>query len=231
MSETINTGYVICADASLCQAQITSLSSLLSSDERANIARLRVADDRYTRTVAHALKRTVLAKRLGVLSGDLQFGQNAYGKPMLLHSQWQCNLSHSQQYIVFGYCQHSPVGVDVEVVRSSLPIHEIAQRYFYPLECEMIAQSADPVARFYQLWVVKEAVIKAQGVGLAHHLASVNFTLTDDVWVLQAVPAHFSDISHWYVHQFSPFQDTYAAIATLSPIKKLHVNILPEVAF
>ena len=71
------------------------------------------------------------------------------------------------------------VGVDVECIDRDVEMVNIASRFFAPAEAAQLAQldTHQQRERFFDLWTLKEALSKALGVGVAHSLASLTFTL------------------------------------------------------
>ena len=61
------------------------------------------------------------------------------------------------------------IGVDVECARKPRRVEAIAQRFFSDLEAtQLLSLPGDQQqSRFYDLWTLKEAYIKACGMGLA----------------------------------------------------------------
>lgn len=136
---------------------------------------------RHQFLVARALVRTVLAGYLD--DGDpaaLAFTASEHGKPALLgHESLQFNLSHTNGLIALAVALDKPVGIDVEHLSRQTDIAKMAERYF-SLE-ESRALLALPVAswndRFYDLWTLKEAYLKACGTGLRTPLHAFSFQL------------------------------------------------------
>ena len=73
------------------------------------------------------------------------------------------------------------MGVDVEDTERSGETVEIADQFFSPLEAAALrALPADRQrARFFDYWTLKEAYIKARGMGLAIPLEQFSFLLDD----------------------------------------------------
>ena len=61
------------------------------------------------------------------------------------------------------------LGVDVETVARESAVHDLAGRYFAPSEAAYARAGEGPelVERFFAFWTLKEAYIKARGMGLA----------------------------------------------------------------
>ena len=64
----------------------------------------------------------------------------------------------------------------------SWPTLELARRFFAPAEAERLAElpPEEQRAAFFELWTLKEAFIKALGVGMAMPLADFSFSLSGD---------------------------------------------------
>jgi 4'-phosphopantetheinyl transferase len=60
------------------------------------------------------------------------------------------------------------VGVDLERIRPDIDVVKLSERYFAPSEHTRVMQADQEqrAERFFRYWVSKEAVLKAQGVGL-----------------------------------------------------------------
>ena len=81
------------------------------------------------------------------------------------------SLSHSGEILVCAVAGGGSIGVDVETRKPRTHAMEIAAQYFSSFEVSWI--EADPDRRFQMLWVLKEAHLKALGVGLAGGLGSL----------------------------------------------------------
>jgi 4'-phosphopantetheinyl transferase len=78
------------------------------------------------------------------------------------------NMSHAQGRALIAVSKRQEVGVDLERIRSDVEVEKLSERYFAPSEHATIMRSPHEqrAARFFRYWVAKEAVLKAQGVGL-----------------------------------------------------------------
>jgi 4'-phosphopantetheinyl transferase len=61
------------------------------------------------------------------------------------------------------------VGVDLELIRRDIEVGKLADRFFCPAERAAMAQNVAEYEHemFFRYWVAKEAVLKAQGVGIS----------------------------------------------------------------
>ena len=71
--------------------------------------------------------------------------------------------------------------IDVENTSREIDCLEIAERYFSSAEYMELEQLPEPLLkeRFFELWTLKEAYVKAQGRGLHIPLDEVSFHLRD----------------------------------------------------
>lgn len=96
-----------------------------------------------------------------------------FGKPYWPGSRWQFNYSHSRDWLALAVAQQ-PVGLDIESTAREPRVEALVQRYFHANEQ---ALSTD-LCGFLQIWTRKEAVLKAQGLGLRIELNSLDTSET-----------------------------------------------------
>jgi phosphopantetheinyl transferase len=87
----------------------------------------------------------------------------ASGKPECVGGP-EISVSHSRGLVVCALAPEGRIGVDVELPVSGRAIDGIADRYFSADERHWIGSRPE---RFHMLWVLKEAYLKALGLGLA----------------------------------------------------------------
>jgi len=130
--------------------------------------------------------RATLADALGCAADDLHIVRDVRGKPQLSATQahWHFSLSHSGALALLALAD-LPVGVDLEAPRPQLRALALAARYFAADESAALQQLSHgrQALAFRQLWTAKEAVLKADGSGLAYGLERVvhqnsNFSLS-----------------------------------------------------
>ncbi|HET9455659.1 MAG TPA: 4'-phosphopantetheinyl transferase superfamily protein [Gemmatimonadaceae bacterium] len=145
-------------------------STMLSRDEQDRLARYRSRESAERYVVTRSLVRAVLAGRLGVEPRDIRIGHNARGKPML-SDQLFFNVSHSADLILMAVTGDRAVGVDVERRRDVERVQALTERWLTPEEQEdvnRITQSGLTLSEaFLRVWSLKEARLKALGVGIA----------------------------------------------------------------
>ncbi|PLR37350.1 hypothetical protein CYR55_10455 [Chimaeribacter californicus] len=73
------------------------------------------------------------------------------------------SLSHSGQTVALLLSSGGEVGCDIEQVRARPRFAALAAQSFSPACCHWLRRQRDPLAAFWQLWTVHEAVLKQQG--------------------------------------------------------------------
>ena len=157
-------------------------ANLVSDEERKRAARFHRGNDRVRYLAQHGLLRRLLGQYLDCDPLDISFQAGAAGKPQLNLSTapLHFNISRSNGLGLFAFTFAGPVGVDVEVIRPIPDLDLIIQRYFNAAERSALSgRSKDQRSMaFFELWTIKEAVVKATGIGLSG-LAAVEVDLDD----------------------------------------------------
>lgn len=143
---------------------------ILNADERDRAARFRFARDRMLFVVSHGLLRMILSRYLNENPPDIGFNIGQFGRPELAEagSGLRFNLSHSDQAVMIGVTQDADIGVDIARISSDDRLLEVADRGFARVESNWIADAKPDsrLHRFFAIWTLKEAYIKARGLGL-----------------------------------------------------------------
>jgi len=185
--------------------------ALLSPDEHARYMRFMFDRDRRTFALAHALLRTTLSRYAAIDPAAWEFREAKGGKPFALlpagAPRLSFNLSHTDGLVACALADGLHVGVDVESLTREAS-DEVAERCFAPRELEVrrtLATEADRTRRFFELWTLKEAYVKAIGAGLAHPLDTIAFTPDQVPEAIGFDAPAGVDASGW---QFALFQPT-----------------------
>ena len=77
-------------------------------------------------------------------------------------------MSHAHTRALIAITKSQEVGIDLEWVRPEVEITKLSERYFAPSEHAAIMQTTEGqrATIFFRHWVAKEALLKAQGIGL-----------------------------------------------------------------
>jgi 4'-phosphopantetheinyl transferase len=160
--------------------------ALLDEGERARHDRYLFQRSKDEFLVTRALARTTLSRYADVDPRAWRFRFNAYGRPEIDgpgdHAGLRFNLSNTFGLVVCMVARDIDVGVDVEDVERRGQTTAIADRFFSPQEVAALHQVPEQAqrSRFFDYWTLKEAYIKARGMGLAIPLAHFSFSFEAD---------------------------------------------------
>ena len=159
-------------------------SDYLSGEESARVREYhsREAAERYV--VTRSLVRAVLGDRLGVAPSKVRVSRTGAGKPVVAEDV-HFNLSHSGDLILLALTDDRAVGVDVERRREVAKVPALAKRWFTESERRhfdhLRAVGGSDSDAFLRVWSLKEAHLKALGVGISG-------AATAQLHVVDAVP-------------------------------------------
>lgn len=200
-------------------AALAQYESLLSRDEIARRNRYRFEKDRRLLLVSHALLRLGLSRYVDVAPTGWTFVQNGYGKPEIARPRTdpplRFNLSHTRGMAALAVTLGREIGVDVENCLRNIDAVGLAGRYFSPREAAEL-RSLPPEqrqSRFFDFWTLKEAYIKARGMGLSFPLRDFSMAVdTSPVEIKFA--AGVDDVAvEWQFEQFHPSEHHKIAVA------------------
>jgi 4'-phosphopantetheinyl transferase len=200
------------ADSSaLDPALLTRLARLLTADETARGARFVRAVDRAAFVLTRALVRTRLSLYGPTAPADWRFVTNAHQCPFVATDQagtpWlSFNVSHTDGLVALAITRGHRVGIDVESVARGV-LEAVPERHFAPDEVRDLRArpAADQPRLFFDYWTLKEAYIKARGLGLALPLDQFAFTLHGDrPPSIRFAPDFADDPARWQFRQLWP---------------------------
>jgi 4'-phosphopantetheinyl transferase len=195
-----------------------SANQHLSIEERTRRNRFRFEVDSRDFTIAHDLLRRTLSRYGHLPPADWQFARNEYGKPSInsIDPKLQAlsfSLSHTRGFVACAITLNTSVGIDVERTDQSPRVQEIADRYFSSTEAAWLRQSPDElrISRFVELWTLKEAFLKANGVGLFGFPTDVSIQFDEDGGIAVAGPSTFTP-NEWHFALFEPVHNVRLGI-------------------
>lgn len=145
-------------------------ASWLTADEEVRRRRFVFDRHRHAFLVARALVRGTLARYTGLEPAALRFEIGPHGRPELDPGQGgglRFNLSHTDGRAVVAVAR-GEIGVDVEAEERRGELAKIAEHFFAAPEVASLQglSGAALRRRFFAYWTLKEAYIKARGVGI-----------------------------------------------------------------
>lgn len=199
---------------------LRSYYALMCPEECVQHQRFRFEKGRHEYLVTRALVRTVLSRYADVDPYAWRFSKNAYGRPEIAAPQGllqlRFNLSHTDGLIVCLVALDREIGVDVENMTRRGETVEIADRFFSPIEATTLRAlpEASQRYRFFEYWTLKEAYIKARGMGISLPLEQFSFLLDTNQPVRIAFdPRLADDPASWQFQQFRPTPRHQMAVA------------------
>ena len=135
--------------------------------------------------ITRGLCRVALSRYADVDPRDWRFERNEYGRPEVSSpkdfAHLRFNLSNTRGLVACLVTFVLKAGVDVEDLTRKSETTSIAERYFSPLEvAALLSLPAEKRRdRFFEYWTLKEAYVKARGMGLSIPLNQFSFHLDD----------------------------------------------------
>jgi len=209
--------------SSLGAEAIGAFEQLLSGAERERWRRFRVADARLQYLVGRALVRTSLSRYADVPETAWEFATNRYGCPAVAapasHRDLRFNLSHTDGLVACVVGRDCELGIDVESIDRRLDVMELAPSVFAPAEVASLVGAAPEERRdlFFCYWTLKEAYIKARGMGVSLALDGFAFDLGGGVPRVRFSETCPDDAARWRFRQYVPTPRHKLALAVSAP--------------
>ena len=158
---------------------------LLSKGERLKQQRFYFEKHRHQYLITRAMVRSILSLYTNEIAPEKwKFKNNDYGKPSINNSSLTIplcfNISHTDELVVMAVAVDQEMGVDVEYLPRLGENLEIANRFFSPIEVKQLLDLSpeEKRNRFFDLWTLKEAYIKACGMGLSIPLDHFSYSFS-----------------------------------------------------
>jgi len=175
--------------------------------------------------------REILARYADIEASQLRFSHGAHGKPYLdkahNRSNLQFSLSFSRPVLLIAVTKHHPIGADIERIKPDIDFKNIARRFYSKEENEYLQnlEAYERIREFFRIWTMKEAHLKATGVGLSKEPAS--FTVPIKYAPLPGIDLpglYFNNQIHYFCLHESLLQGSYkATLASQEKIKSISI--------
>ncbi|MCZ9353742.1 4'-phosphopantetheinyl transferase superfamily protein [Streptomyces mutabilis] len=198
----------------------------LDRDEWAAAERRRFEGDRRQYRLAHVLVRRALSLETGLSEAELDIARSALGRPCLRPppggfpcgaQRLDFNLSHTEGVSALAVTRHGRVGIDVErPSRIAGPGPDTVVAAFADEERQGLRALGEGRPReraATRLWTLKEAYVKARGIGLGLPFDSFAFMLDDAGRVAGFRPPEDDVAARWRFLAFRAGPDAMAAVA------------------
>ena len=200
-------------------ALLAAYDALLTPQERTRKQRYVFEKNRHEYLITRALVRSVLSRYAPLRPAAWTFSANEWGCPAIASPEGQglrFNLSNTKGLVCCLVAADRDVGIDVEDVTREGETVSIADRFFSPSEVEELRAQPEERRRprFFDYWTLKEAYIKARGMGLAIPLDHFSFLLAKDRPIGIAFdPQLVDDASSWQFEQLRPTPNHLVSVA------------------
>lgn len=150
-----------------------SALSWLNQDELSRSRRFLYPGPSRRFVLCRSALRAILCDQLGCENRQLAFGELRYGKPYAVLNDERVavsfNISHSGKHGLIAFAPHRRLGVDVEERVTREDIDDLSKMVFRPDEQSALALTDGPrkIDLFFKFWTIKEALIKAVGMGFS----------------------------------------------------------------
>ncbi|MCP4320841.1 MAG: 4'-phosphopantetheinyl transferase superfamily protein [Alteromonadales bacterium] len=153
-----------------------SLTQMLTENELQRVNRYRSDKAKHTALITRTFIRLLLSQYENLTPLQWQFSVTDLGKPEVKNSRQplRFNLSHNNELIICAITLTKDIGCDIENLSRKINVNAIAKRYFSSCEYKII--KAEP-AKFFEYWTLKEAFVKATGLGISQGLDTFSFEI------------------------------------------------------
>jgi 4'-phosphopantetheinyl transferase len=165
---------------------LSALQRLLSDDELQQYRRFYFARDSHRYLVSHALVRTVLSKYAEVAPAEWRFSHNRHGRPEIANAgdipALRFNLTHTRGLAACIVSLSDACGIDAEMLVKRHDPLAVARRMFSETEYLQLRQLSDAqqLECFFKAWTLREAYVKAIGIGIAFPTHKLVFAVDAD---------------------------------------------------
>jgi 4'-phosphopantetheinyl transferase len=213
------------------------LKGTLSDAELDKYQRLRFPEDRHRYLVSHAMVRATLSKYVDISPAAWHFSLGEHGRPEIDAPDTpplRFNMTHTDGLVSCIVTLEDDCGIDAEKITARHATSEIAKRMFSADEnTRLETLSGDArLEYFYTCWTLREAYVKARGIGISCAMRQLKLSFTDP----HAIQVSFSfdikdDAELWNFQLFRPTSAHILATASRSenhPVKAIRIH---ELAF
>jgi 4'-phosphopantetheinyl transferase len=193
--------YAPTADLTADAAREGRARQWLGTDERARLDRYRTDADRAMFLVGRVMARALVGRALHVAPTTWRWREGLRGRPEIDDpaTALRFNLAHSGGLVACALRRDGEVGVDVEHRDRTALDPRLVDRYCAPAEVADIQQRGAEGWRdqFLKYWTLKEAYLKARGLGIALPLADLCFQLTPEPVRLAGLNSLAGESTEW----------------------------------
>lgn len=196
----------------------------MQPEERAKHDRFAFEHSRAEYRLARWLSRAQLSRLAPVPPEAWRFEPNAHGRPEIVAPEarrgLRFSITHTPGLVAVAIAEGREIGLDAEDAGRAGDFLGIAHRYFAPSELAGLRALPDEAARrerFFELWTLKEAYLKARGVGLGLPLDCFAFGFEADGLSFACDARAGDEAGRWRFWRHLPTPRHRLAVATAGP--------------
>jgi 4'-phosphopantetheinyl transferase len=190
----------------------------LTESERVRYTRFVHDDDRWMFLVGRVMARALVGRALGCAPTEWRWREGPHGRPEIDEPgvTWRFNVAHSAGLVACVLADGHDVGVDVEDLERRGISPGFARRYLSPGEvADVEAQPAEvQQERLLTYWTLKEAYLKARGLGVSVPLSDIEFTLSTSGPRIGFLGTLAGTATNWHFHLARPTPRHLMAVAS-----------------
>lgn len=191
---------------------LSSLMDVLDESERERLGLIKAETHKKDFLNSHLFLRMVLAEYLEISPQAIKFHKNSYGKPELANESTNLffSLTHTNNCAALVVSGTENIGLDAEsLLRERTNVLALSERYFSASEYAAVEalEGGQQREMFFKIWTLKEAYLKARGIGISIPLDSFSFSFSPEEKIVS------SEIEgEWGFHNFQ-YEDSVLALA------------------
>jgi 4'-phosphopantetheinyl transferase len=177
------------------------------------------------------MARALVGRALGVAPADWRWREGPRGRPEIASPETSVrfNLAHSAGLVVCALANGRDAGVDVEYLRRRPVDPLVVPRYCAPDEVRDI-QAHGPHGwhdRFLLYWTLKEAYLKARGLGISVPLSDISFAIDGTAPRISFLRSLSGTDDRWTFHVARPTTEHVVAVAADSGRTTPTITVAP----
>lgn len=210
------------------------IEGLLTARDTARFKNFRVATKKDEFLSARLLLRHLVSQYTSYSPDKIEAVPDEQGRPFWFHGQEKIplyfSLSHTREMICCAVSHKMQTGCDIEQVRPRRYEKNLAEKVFSDEEMAFYFSLPEKKRRFffYKSWTLKEAFVKAVGLGLRIPLSSLSFAHKTFMKKLTVIPSSQlgteSQNSSWHFLSLPIGTDYLVAFAAIDTLKEISLN-------
>ena len=166
--------------------------------------------------LGRVMARDLVGRALGVAPDAWSWREGPHGRPEIAapDTLLRFNIAHSSGLVACALAHGRDVGVDVEDLKRRPVEPAVVSRYCSPFEAADVEAQGDAWHdRFLVYWTLKEAYLKARGIGISVHLSDISFSLGPSGVTLAFLDSLAGTDTRWQFALIQPSDQHLLAVA------------------